>query len=136
MWSVRFVCHSFCHSVCEQDYCSSNQRVWLVLWLGLEELINFWWWFNPRYFTHHCVIPDSKRFVSIGWFLRDKMTCADKVLNSIQTYRSKPQMWIQLPLFVCILALAGLSCLSTVYTVRQKNYTLLFLQQLCQTVFW
>jgi len=47
MRSGRFVCHSFCHSVCVHDYCKSSLYENLLLLYGL--LIGKLWWSGPGY---------------------------------------------------------------------------------------
>jgi len=63
-------------SVCEQDYCKSNQPLSLKLgcyeWAYQSgEVINFWWWSGPGFqiafpLPHHCRIEDFRRFTGIS----------------------------------------------------------------------
>jgi len=66
MWSVRFVCHSFCLllclSVCVHDYYKSNRPIYEWSYQS-EEVVNCWWWCGPGYgfwitfpLSLHCVM--------------------------------------------------------------------------------
>jgi len=58
MRSRWFVCHSFGMSLSVQDYCKSNQPIFLLklgVIIGLtyqKKTINFWWWSVPANTDH------------------------------------------------------------------------------------
>jgi len=102
MWSVRFLCHS----VYMQDYCKSNQSIFIESYCyDCPTNRKNWLTFagDPRadtdsdslfHFPHHCGIRDFRRFISIShtvtsWFSRHLskwLIDADKVMN-LRTFR-------------------------------------------------
>jgi len=74
----RFVCHSLCLSVCEQDYCKSNQPVSLKLGVMIRSTNRKnWLTFGGDavpdmdsgslfHFCHRCKIRDFRRFIGIS----------------------------------------------------------------------